>query len=65
MLCSLANRLGDAELGQIRRLEQELGVTLLAYTCHEAEPAAIDDSQLDKLHEAEAKLGVTLVAVAA
>jgi hypothetical protein len=65
MLCSLANGLGDDDLGEITRLERDLGVTVLAYTCHEAKPASLDDTQLERLRELEDSLGVRLVAVAA
>jgi len=64
MLCSLS-KLGDEQLGQIGDLENELGVTLLAFSCHAADPAAISDDQLAKITELEGKLGISLVAVAA
>ena len=65
MLCSLTTKLGDDQLAQIGALEKELGVTLLAFSCHAVDPAAIDDGQLGRLRELEDKLGVSLVAVAA
>jgi len=65
MLCTLAGKLGDKELQDIRQLEQELGVTILAYSCYQAEPAAVDDGQLARLRQLEERLGVSLVAVAA
>ena len=64
MLCSLS-KLRDEELGQIGDLEKELGVTLLAFSCHAADPASISDDQLAKIHELEKTLGISLVAVAA
>jgi hypothetical protein len=64
MLCSLSNKLGEKELGDITRLEDELGHPLLAYSCFTAEPAQLTAGQLDKIKEMESKLGVTLVAVA-
>jgi len=63
MLCSLSTRLGDPELKEIGALEEELGVTLLAFNCHPLDPATIDDGQLTKITELEEKLGVSLVAV--
>ena len=65
MLCTLADRLGESELDEIRRLERELGTTILAYSCYQAEPAPVDDRQLARLQELEQRLGVSLVAVAA
>jgi hypothetical protein len=65
MLCSLTTKLGDEELGQIDALEKELGVTLLAFTCHPLDPASIDDGQLGRVKDLEEKLGISLVAVAA
>lgn len=65
MLCSIATRLGEAELGEIRELEQDLGRPVLAFACHQAEPAALDEQQLEKLRELEKRLGVSLVAIAA
>jgi len=64
MLCSLT-KLGDDQLAQIGALEKELGVTLLAFSCHTMDPAAIDDGQLGRVKELEEQLGVSLVAVAA
>jgi len=65
MLCSLATKLGDDQLAQIGTLEKELGVTLLAFSCHPLDPAAIDDGQLARVKALEEKLGISLVAVAA
>ena len=65
MLCSLATKLGDDQLTQIGTLEKELGVTLLAFSCHPLDPAAIDDGQLARVKALEEKLGISLVAVAA
>jgi hypothetical protein len=62
MLCSLSN-LGDEELQEIRRLEQELGKTLLSFSCHPLEPAEIEDRELSRIKSLEQRLGVALVAV--
>jgi len=64
MLCSISTKLGDGDLKEIGTLEEQLGVTLLAFNCHPLDPAAIDDGQLTKINELEEKLGVSLVAVA-
>jgi hypothetical protein len=65
MLCSIATKLGEAELGEIKSLEQDIGRTVLAFSCHQVDPASLDEAQLSKLRELEEKLGVSLVAVAA
>ena len=65
MLCSLTTRLSDDQLARIGTLEKELGVTLLAFSCHPLDPAAIDDAKLSRVKELEEALGVSLVAVAA
>ena len=65
MLCSISTKLGEAELGEIGALEEELGVTLLAFNCHPLDPARIDDGQLSRIAALEERLGVSLVAVAA
>jgi hypothetical protein len=63
MLCSLSTKLRDEELAEIRVLEKELGVTMLAFSCRPADPAEIDDRQLTSIKELEEKSGVSLVAV--
>ena len=63
MLCSLSTKLGDTELAEIGALEEELGVTMLAFNCHPADPAPVDDRQLTSIKDLEEKLGVSLVAV--
>jgi hypothetical protein len=64
MLCSLSN-LAEKDLEQIRSLETELGHTLLAFTCHAADPAALDEGKLAKVQALESSLGISLVAVSA
>ncbi|MFA4966256.1 MAG: hypothetical protein WC709_11585 [Thermoleophilia bacterium] len=63
MLCSLTTKLGQDDLGQIEALEKELGVPVLAFSCHAADPAAIGEAQVARLRELESRLGVSLVAV--
>ena len=65
MLCSLASKLGERELGELAALENELGVTVLAFSCGTIDPAAVSDGQLARIREVEDRLGVSLVAVAA
>ncbi len=62
MLCSLSN-LNSQDIDQVRTLEKELGITVLAFSCHEAEPALLDKETLDKIQAAEDRLGLSLVAV--
>ncbi len=63
MLCSLSTKLGDQEMGEITKLEKEVGHPLLAYRCFTSEPAQLTPEQLDKIKGLESKLGVSLVAV--
>lgn len=62
-MCSLATNVGTTQLDAIRALEKQLGTTLLAYGCHEVQPAKPTDQQLAEIKKLEEKLGVVLVAV--
>jgi len=62
MLCSYST-LDKANLEAIQALEKELGQTLLSFSCHDIEPAVIDDEALLKISELEMKLDVVLIAV--
>jgi hypothetical protein len=62
MMCSLAKLEAD-KLEAIQALEKKLGKTLLAFSCGEAKPAALQDAELDKIKEVEGGLGLSLVAV--
>lgn len=62
MLCSLSN-LKDKDILQIKELESELGITMLAFSCHDAEPALLNNETLEKIQSMENKLGLSLVAV--
>ncbi len=63
MLCSLATRLKPSDLDAIGGLEEESGVTLLAYLCLPLEPASIDDTQIGTITDLEERLGISLVTV--
>jgi len=63
MLCSLSTKLGTNELDEIGTLEEQLGVTLLAFDWHALDPAPIGAEQVTRIHDLEEKLGVALVAV--
>lgn len=62
MLCSLSN-LKNQDIEQIKSLESDLGVTILAFSCHDADPSVLDKETLEKIQGLETKLGLSLVAV--
>lgn len=62
MLCSLA-KLEENKLETIKTLESELGIPLLAYSCHSLDAAEITAEQLEKIKRVEGELGLSLVAV--
>lgn len=61
MFCS-ASKLDDGKLGAIRDLEQELGKTIVAYSCTNPEPGNLSKDELMKIKALEETLAVTLVA---
>ena len=63
MLCSLSTKLGTNELDEIGALEEQLGVTLLAFNCHALDPAPIGTDKVSRIHDLEERLGVALVAI--
>jgi len=63
MLCSLATRLDQGQIAEIESLAQDLGTPILAYSCYQADAAAIDDAKIARIKELEDRLGVALVAV--
>ncbi len=65
MLCSLSTKLTPEDLQAITALEQELAVPLLAFSCHDVQPAALKPEQLSKIQALENRLGLSLVAVQA
>jgi hypothetical protein len=62
MMCNVT-RLDDAKVQQIKAVEQEVGKTLLAYSCYNVSPADLNKDELARISEAEQKLGVVLVAI--
>lgn len=62
MLCSLS-QLNENDLKAINDLENSLKKPLLAFSCHEANPAMVSAEELEKIQELEKKLGMSLVAV--
>ena len=65
MLCSLASKLGEKDLEEIEALERDLGITVLAFSCREIDPATVSDELLARIRAVEDRLGLALVAVAA
>jgi hypothetical protein len=57
MLCSIAPKLGEDELDEIRALERELGLIIVAFACRSVDPA-----REEQLRRIEAELGLGLVA---
>ncbi|GBC63291.1 hypothetical protein DENIS_4285 [Desulfonema ishimotonii] len=64
MLCSIA-KLGDEKVESIRKLEEGLGKSLLAFSCHDLQPVQLSDDELAKIQKLEGELGLSLVAVSA
>ena len=62
MLCNLTN-LKDKDLDQIKSLESDLGITVLAFSCHDAPPATLEEETLAKIQILEKNLEVSLVAL--
>ncbi len=65
MLCSLSSNVSPSTLQAIQNLEKDLGKTLLAFSCHDLKPSALQSDELRRIQEAEARLGLSLVAVEA
>ena len=56
MLCSIAPRLDERQLDEIKALEHELGLTIVAFACR-----AVDPAREERLRKIEAELGPVLV----
>ena len=63
MLCSIATKLGESELGEIASLEKDLGTAVLAFVCHPLDAADLNPEKLERIKALEDQLGVALVAV--
>jgi hypothetical protein len=63
MICSLST-LSEKDLQEIGQLEEEIHSPLLAFSCHDTNPAQLSDDKLLKIQQLEKKLGISLVAVA-
>lgn len=62
MLCTLSS-LDPKDIAMVQSLEKELDQTLLAFSCHNVDPALVDADKLAKIQEVEKKLGISLVAI--
>ncbi|MGM0454077.1 MAG: hypothetical protein ACQERN_13020 [Thermodesulfobacteriota bacterium] len=62
MLCSLST-LSETDLKAINDLENSLQKPLLAFSCHNVDPAMVSGEELEKIQALEQKLGMSLVAV--
>jgi hypothetical protein len=65
MICSLSNKLDENAINEIKSLENQLGKTILAFSCHDVKPDKLDENQLASIQSLENKLGLSLVAVEA
>lgn len=62
MLCSYAS-INEEKLKALQKIEKELGQTLLAFSCHQAQPARLTEEELKKIQSLEKELGMVVVAV--
>lgn len=60
MFCEIARKLDDDELGKIQSLEDDLGLTLVAFSCR-----SLDAAREEKLQKIMDELGPQLQAPAA
>ena len=57
MLCAIAKNLEEEQLGEIMSLEEETGLTLVAFSCR-----SLDPEREERLRRIEAELGSPLQA---
>jgi len=62
MICSLS-KLDNQKIETIKAAEEEMGKTILAFTCHDIAPAQLKPEELAKIRAIEKETGLTLVAV--
>lgn len=62
MMCTLST-LDANKADALKKMEQQMGKTLLAYSCNPTEPAALSDNEVKQLQDFEQKLGLVLIAV--
>ncbi len=63
MIWTLAEKLDEGKLQEIKKLEQEIGMPILAFSPLGTQPADLDKGKLAKLQQLEKSLGVSLIAV--
>jgi hypothetical protein len=63
MLCSLATKIDEGQLSEVKALEDELGLRVLAFSCMPVDAAELEDGKIERIRELEGRLGVSLVAV--
>lgn len=62
MLSSLS-KLTDAQIEEVRRLEAELGKTLLSFSRYDVVAANLSEAELSRVRELEKKIGTVLIAL--
>ncbi|NTV48004.1 MAG: hypothetical protein HGB11_16135 [Chlorobiales bacterium] len=62
MLSSLS-KLAPEQIDEIKKLEKEMGKTLLSFSAYDVAFDELTESQLSKLKALEQKMGISLVAV--
>jgi sugar phosphate isomerase/epimerase len=62
MICTYAS-LPQEKIKEIKELEEDLGKTLLAFSCKGVDIVPLNDEELKKIKALEEKLGISLVAV--
>lgn len=62
MLSSLS-KLTDVQIEEVRRLEAELGKTLLSFSRYDVVAANLSEAELSRVRELEKKIGTVLIAL--
>ncbi len=62
MYCTISNNLDKDTIKQLKKLENNLGVTLIAFECKNPEFAKLSDKDLKKVQEFEKKHDLSLLA---
>ncbi len=62
MICAYVS-MEEKKLNALQNLEKEIGQTLLAFNCHEMQPAQLTEEQIERIKAMEKELGVVIVAL--